>query len=276
MTDRNREPRDGRSADPELEARLRHLGRRLSYPPAPDVHDEVLERIQGRAPLSRRRWRGLLSSPRQKVAAVVLALLFAVVSALGISPGVRDAAAEWLGLKGIRITFLPSILEPEPAGANLKLGEELSLEEARERVSYRVLVPTLPELGEPDEVYVRTYPPGGQVSLVYRARPGLTRASETGVGLLLSEFRGQTGEVYFEKLLGPGARVETVTVDGSRGFWLEGELHAFLYRDERGSVRKEELRLAASTLIWERGELTLRLEGKLSKREALRIAESVR
>lgn len=276
MADRNREPHDRRSQDPELEARLRALGRRLRYPPAPDVHDEVLKRIEGHAPLSRHRWQGLLSSPRRRVVAVVLALLFAVASALGVSPGVREAAAEWLGLKGIKITFLPSILEPGPAGANLKLGERVSLEEARERVSYRVLVPTLPELGEPDEVYLRKYPPGGQVSLVYRARPGLPRASETGVGLLLSEFRGLTGEVYFEKLLGPGAKVETVAVGESRGFWLEGEPHAFLYQDEKGSVRKEDLRLAANTLIWERGELTLRLEGKLSEKEALRIAESVR
>ncbi len=276
MTDRHREPHGERSTDPELEARLKALGQRLRYPPEPDVHDEVLERIRGDAPLHRRWWREILSSPRRRVAAAALALLFAVVSVLGVSPGARDAAAGWLGLRGIKITFLPSVLQQEPVGESLKLGEKVSLEEAREGVSYQVLVPTLPELGEPDEVYLKKSLPGGQVSLVYRARSGLPRATETGVGLLLSEFRGQTGKIYFEKLLGPGAKVETVAVNGGSAFWLEGEPHAFWYRDAEGSVRKENVRLAANTLIWEQGELTLRLEGKLSKEEALRIAESVR
>jgi hypothetical protein len=166
VADRNREPHDGRcSPDPELEAQLRALGRRLNYPPAPDVHDEVLERIQGHAPLSRHRWRGILSSPRRRVGAVVLALLFVVASVLGISPGVREAAAEWLGLKGIKITFLPLKPEAEPVGEDLALGEKVSLEEARERVPYRILVPSLSKLGEPDAVYVGEPPPDGQVSL---------------------------------------------------------------------------------------------------------------
>jgi hypothetical protein len=277
VADRNQEPHGGRPVDPKLEAQLRALGRRLRYPPEPDVHDEVLGRIEEHAPLSRRRWRGLLSSPRRRVAAVVLALLFAGASALGISPDVREATAERLGLKGIKITFLPQPPKPEPVGSGLKLGEKLTLEEARRRVAYRIVVPSLPKLGEPDAVYVGgPPPPGGQVSLVYRPRSGIPRAAETGVGVLLTEFQGSTDRALFRKILGPGVKLEAVSVNGGRGYWLEGDPHVFLYQDGSGYVREERIRLAANTLIWEQGELTLRLEGKLPKEEALRIAESVR
>lgn len=265
-----------RHPDPDLERELRELGKRLEYPPAPDVTDRVLGRIRsGAESTCERRW-GLPASPWQRVAAVALVVVLAVTSVLGISPQARTAAAEWLGLGGIKITFLPSNPEVEPVGANLKLGKKVSLEEARRQVSYRILVPGLPKLGEPDTVYVGEPPPGGQVSLVYRARPGLPRAAETDVAVLLTEFRGSTRRVYFDKVLGPDTELEAVNINGGRGYWIEGAPHVFAYEDANKNIQQEKLRLAANTLIWEQGELTLRLEGELSKEEALRVAESVR
>lgn len=265
-----------RSPDPDLERELRELGKRLEYPPAPDVTDRVLGRIRGGAARTGgRRW-GLPASPWRRAVAAALVVVLAVASVLGISPQARTAAAEWLGLGGVKITFLPSTPEAEPVGADLRLGKKVSLEEARERVPYRILVPDLPKLGEPDTIYVGEPPPGGQVSLVYRPRPGIPRAAETRVGLLLTQFRGQTGRIYFEKSLGPGMKLENVRINGGRGYWIEGALHVFVYEDANKNIQEEKIRLAANTLIWEQGELTLRLEGKLSKEEALRIAESVR
>lgn len=43
-----------------------------------------------------------------------------------------------------------------------------------------------------------------------------------------------------------------------------------------GLGRRVTLRLAGSTLLWTHGEQTLRLEGQLSKAEALRVAASMR
>lgn len=265
-----------RHPDPDLERELRELGKRLEYPPAPDVSDRVVGRIRsGAASTGGRRW-GLPASPWRRAAAVTLVVVLAVASVLGISPQARTAAAEWLGLGGIKITFLPSTPKVEPVGADLKLGKGVSLAEARERVPYRILVPALPKLGEPDAVYVGEPPPGGQVSLVYRARPGLPRAAETDVAVLLTEFRGNTRRVYFDKMLGPGTKLEAVNIDGGRGYWIEGAPHVFVYEDANENIQQEKIRLAANTLIWEQGELTLRLEGELSKEEASRIAESVR
>ena len=93
---------------------------------------------------------------------------------------------------------------------------------------------------------------------------------------MLTQFRGGDANAYAGKLAGMGTTVEPVVVDGRRGAWLAGEPHQFFYTDAGGQVRTETLRLAGNTLLWQRGPLTLRLEGVVSKAAALRIARSVR
>ena len=69
---------------------------------------------------------------------------------------------------------------------------------------------------------------------------------------------------------------EVAVGDGrGRALWIEGEPHLFFYRDRDGQVRDESVRLAGNVLLWERGELTLRLEGAIARDEAIRIAASV-
>ena len=67
-----------------------------------------------------------------------------------------------------------------------------------------------------------------------------------------------------------------ISVNGGPGYWIEGEPHLFFYRDRSGNVRDETIRLAGNVLLWEQGELTLRLEGDLRLPQALRIAKSFR
>ena len=118
-------------------------------------------------------------------------------------------------------------------------------------------------------------PSGGRVDLVYRARPGLPPSPFTDVGLLITEFQGQPTPEFLKKVTAMGV-VEQVTVGGEPGYWFSGEPHFFTYRDAAGTLREEQTRLAGNTLIWQRGDLTLRLEGELPKEEAIRIAESMR
>jgi hypothetical protein len=69
--------------------------------------------------------------------------------------------------------------------------------------------------------------------------------------------------------------VETVTVTGGApGIFLSGGPHVVFYRDPGGEIRDETLRLAGNTLLWERGELLLRLESALRLEDALRVARS--
>jgi len=271
----------------DLERALSDLGASLEFPPTPDLAAAVTARL-GEAPATApagqrlRGWLGgLLRLPgwrRLAVAGMVAAVLAATV--LVASPGTRQAVARRLGLRGVEVR----IGEPPPPTAStrpsdrleLGLGERVTLEQARRRVAFPVLVPGAGTLKRPSAVFVdQAVPEGGRVDLVYRAQPGLPASRFTDVGLLITQFRGQPTPEFIKKVTGMGL-VEEVTVGGEPGYWFSGEPHFFTYRDAGGNLREEQTRLAGNTLIWQRGELTLRLEGEVSREEALRIAESMR
>jgi hypothetical protein len=215
--------------------------------------------------------------------------------------------AERLGLRGVQIREVPPIpspaatprvataavpLQPAPSpvvspsptamatgtpvsmGSRLSLGDPTTLEALRTRVEYQVLAPTV--LDPPDQVYLRDPPPCGQVALVYLPRPGLPATAQSGVGALLTQFRGalQPGPLV-GKGIPPSTKLEEVIVNGGRGYWIEGEAHMFVYLDAQGRTQSDSFRLAGNVLLWEQANLTLRLELAVSKPEALRIAASV-
>lgn len=220
----------------ELDVALRQLGREIELPPTPDIASAVRSRLE-----RPRRW-------RRPVAIALIVIAFTVGAVLAVPPA-RTAVLEWLGLSSVRIVRVNE-LPPTPATERLELGRQISLE----RAPQWVLVPD----DDPDSVHVD----GGRVSLLWGTRED--------VRLLLTEFRGMA---FIEKLVDLGADVETVRVDGKPGVWLE-EPHVVFFDDLRGRVRRDKGRLAGKTLLWQHGEVTLRLEGEFSKEEALRIARS--
>jgi hypothetical protein len=160
-------------------------------------------------------------------------------------------------------------------GSRLDLGDATSVEAVRTRVEYQVLAPTV--LDPPDEVYLRNPPPGGQVALVYLPRPGLPATAQSGVGALLTQFQGALQpNAFVSKGLPPSTQLEEVSVNGARGYWIEGEAHMFFYLDTQGRMHADMFRLAGNVLLWEQANLTLRLELAVPKAEALRIAASVK
>jgi hypothetical protein len=172
----------------------------------------------------------------------------AVGAVLAVPPA-RTAILDWLGLRGVSIVRVDELPSTPPIG-RLDLGSRVTLEEAPPWA----LIPD----EEPNSVWVDD----GTVNLLW--------GTPDDVRLLLTEFRG---EPFIEKLIEGGAEVEHVTVNGRAGVWLE-EPHVVMFRDPRGRLRDNEARLAGKTLLWMRGDVTLRLEGDLSKAEALRIARS--
>jgi Domain of unknown function (DUF4367) len=271
----------------DLERALADLAAALEFPPTPDLAAAVTARL-GEAPAAApapptpaaraRRWLAGLAGWRRLAAAGLAAVLLAA-AVLVASPGTREAVARRLGLRGIGVELggpPPPTVTTTPGGRlELGLGDRVTLEEARRRVDWPVLVPVA-GLGQPDAVYVNeAVPSGGRVDLVYRARPGLPASPFTDVGLLITEFQGQPTPEFLKKVTAMGV-VEQVTVGGEPGYWFSGEPHFFTYQDAAGTLREEQTRLAGNTLIWQRGDLTLRLEGELPKEEAIRIAESMR
>jgi hypothetical protein len=269
---------------PELEQALADLAAAVEFPPTPDLAAAVGARLD-EAPVGapararRRPWLiGLSGWRRLAVAGLVAVLLAAAV--LVASPGTREAVARRLGLRGVGVELggppPPTVTTRPGERLDLGLGGRVTLEEARRRVGFPVLVPGVAGFRQPAAVFVNeNAPPGGRVDLVYRARPGLPASPFTDAGLLVTEFQGQPSPLFLKKVAAAGM-VEEVTVGGEPGYWFSGEPHFFTYQDARGAVREERTRLAGNTLIWQRGDLTLRLEGEITKQEALAIAESMR
>jgi hypothetical protein len=219
-----------------LDVALRELGREVEWPPTPDLGSAI---------------RGRLARPRpwRRPLAIALAVLVVAVGAVLAVPPARTAVLDWLGLRGVSIVRVDE-LPPTPVVERLDLGRRVTIEEA----PLWVQVPD----DEPDSVHMRN----GTVSLLW-GRPHRVR-------LLLTEFRG---EALVEKLIETSTRVERVTVNGRPGAWIE-DPHVVFFEDLRGRVRPSTGRLAGKTLLWQHGEVTLRLEGDLSKEEALRIART--
>ncbi len=251
----------------ELERVLHELARELAYPPTPSVAAAVEQQVRAERPI-RPLWK------RRLAVALAVALLLPPAAVAAI-PSIRHAVLELLGIRGVQIVRTPRI-RPLPRAGQLDLGRPITLTRAAGMLRFRAVAPHIAEIGAPDEAYYRPLPAGGALSLVYRARPGTPRSPYTHRGLLLTEFLGTDAPLFARKFVGPGTSVEPVRVNGQAGVWLSGRPHEFGYLDQHGQARTETLRLAGNTLLWERGRVTVRLEGAISRTAALRIARSVR
>lgn len=221
---------------PELDVALRELGRHVEFPPTPDIASAIRGRLERRRPWLR-------------PVVIAMAILVVALGAVLAVPPARTAVLDWLGLRHVSIVRVDELPPTEPI-VRLDLGRETTLAKA----PLWALVPD----DKPDRVFVDD----GTVNLVW-GDPRKPR-------LLLTEFRG---EAFIEKLIQPNDDVEQVTVNGRPGAWLE-QPHVVMFKDLRGRIRDNSARLAGKTLLWQHGEVTLRLEGDLTKEEALRIARS--
>jgi hypothetical protein len=240
----------------------------LVWPATPDLSAGVRRRIAARPTWYASRW---------ALAAVALAV---IVAGLLAYPPTRTAVAGWVNLHtSVRYTTTvqtPSPLPPGPLGKRLGLGSQTSLAAATAGVKWHLLLPA--GLGQPDEVYLQTAPDGpsqGEVTLVYGVRPGIPVAGETGVSVLVTEARGAVDENFFGKTVGAGTTIEPVTVSGHQGWWISGQPHAFVFNDANGDPRLETLRLATNTLIIDEGGTIVRIEGDLTRQQALDLAASL-
>lgn len=251
MTDSRRLPDEA-----ALERELRTLAPAIAYPPTPNLVASVGAALaEPDAPGRRRRgWRLFRRS-----------WLVAIAALLALAGGVL---AVGFGLGGLSIVFVDS--PPEPIGNDLQLGEPMMLAEAQAEAPFRILLPS--EVGEPDAVYADDRSGVYRVSLVYRSDDASSADHE--VGLLLTQFLARPDIDVAVKQVGPGTSVEHLTVAGQPGFWISGEPHALAYLDESGRVVEDRVRLVGDVLLWQRGEVTLRLEGAASREAALDFAQS--
>src|SRR5579871_3695251 len=206
----------GRFSDRDLAGALSDLDAHLSYPAAPHLAQSVRARLE--MPPAPRRPAGArgLGLWRNLVLALLALILLAGVT-LAASPDIRRAVEKRLGLPGVTIIFMSALPTPSPtielARALAALGERVTLSQAQAAVSFPLVVPAQPAgaplSSAPDGIYLagpsEAGPSGGEVALVYRARPGLPDTG-LGVGALVMELRGSLIPHFFGKMVGPGTR----------------------------------------------------------------------
>jgi hypothetical protein len=242
--------------------------------------------------------------PRQLLAAA--AAIVVLLSALLAVPKSRDAIADLFGVDGLRIRTgdVPTTIAPSSTTATtatsttsstssstppvttgapfdtaavgnaLNLGSPVTLDAAK------AALPSLRQLesayGPPDAIYLGTRP-AGLVTFVWRARPGLAESvTAPGVGLVVQQYPS-TGDIGFlEKTLGPGTRAAQVTVEGRRGYWIDGQPHSIGYVDARNQYVNDAVRWATNALVWAGNSVTYRIESSLTQAEAMALVPMLR
>jgi hypothetical protein len=228
------------------------------FPETPEFAPAVRARIDA-GPTPRR---GVL---RRRALVLVLAAIVAALGAAFAVPDARSTILHWFGIGGIEVKRVEQ-LPPARPNPVPDLGERVSLADARQRAAFRVLVPSSSVYGSPDDVYVGHFQVD-EVSLLY-GRPDRVR-------LLLTEVRGRVDVRFAQKLVGQGTRVRQLEIGGEPALWISGAPHFFYFVAPNGGVIQGTLRLARNTLLWQNGDIVLRLEGAATLAQALQLAGSL-
>lgn len=238
--------------DDRLALELRALADEV-FPEAPSLVEGVLSGLA--RPSERRR--------RVLVALTVAAIL---VGGVLLIPAPREAVARFFGIGGVTIEQVAEYELPPATATGVAFGERTQLDAVEAVVGFAPELPRLDGLTEPD-VYVRSDVAGGLVTLLYDSAPGTP-------GLVVTEFE-TAGEVAI-KQLEPGVSFREVVIEPeTRGFWIEGGAHTIAFFGADGSLIEDSARLVGNTLVWQRDDLTFRIEAALSLDEVLDIARSI-
>ena len=227
-----------------LEQRLQAVGRELAFPPEPHLDASAPARAARPFP-----WRW----------AVVAAAVIALAAAFAV-PSARTSIRRFFHIQGAtveRVETLPPAQERSDAGG---LGRRVSQREAERRLGFRLL---LPPLDAQPAVYVLD---GVLATVILRV---------DGRPVLLSQY-GAKDYALLKKSVGEKTLVEPVRVAGRPGLWIEGPPHTLSYFSSSGEFREKTVKIHGNVLLWTHGPVTVRLEGRISKSQALRLARQIR
>lgn len=221
----------------ELEQALVALGRQIELPETPPLVARVRERLEPRPrPVP---WRPLALS------FAVLAIAFGAALAV---PQARTAILRFLHLGGVTIERVETLPAAQERPLNVMLGTRVPLSDVRRRAGFEPVAPRGVE---------HAYISPGVVSMLFRV---------AGKTVLLNQIPDGG---FAKKATIESTRIEPVRVNGRDGYWLAGQPHVL-------DLPARPPRFAGNVLIWTRGNLTLRLEGPLSKSRALELARTIR
>lgn len=272
------------TTDTHWQRALAQLAAQVEYPPTPDIAARARAEIAGRQmlPTARHAWPvgrrlawalavmallalGLLAVPATRAA---LLSFFARVGAIEIF---IDESAPTVPAPTLPASTLPAstpAASGQPATTTpvavphslslIDLGEPATLAEAERQAHFTPELPAV--LGAPDEAYTHPGIDLPAITLVWRPDDG-PPLSLTAIAV-----------AEFGRKVVAATTVEEVAVGDETGLWLIGPHHLQLFGDWQGS---NNLLITSNVLIWVHGGITYRLEGDLSRADAVAIAESL-
>lgn len=233
----------------DVERALRDLSTRLDVPSTPDMTTEVLARLDT-SPARRVR-------PVRRVIAAAVAAVLALVTAMIVSPAVRAAVYDFFRIGGVEIHQDQQAPHPPSIEPTLSGERDVTLDQARAEAEFPLKLPA--SLDAPDNVRLAGTPPR-VVSMAF----GDVRVDQFDGGL----------DPMFTKFASADD-IHHVHVGADPAIWV-ARPHVVIYTDRDGTQQESSARLSASTLIWESGGITYRIEGDLTQIQALDLAESLR
>jgi hypothetical protein len=219
---------------PELERALELLAAEVDWPPTP-----AFELASALRRPRRRRW--LVAAAL--AAAVAVGVAFAV-------PASRGAILRFLHVGGVTIERVRTLPPAEERALGASVGVPTSEAAAAEL------------LGQPFRL------PAGVEAHLYRSGRSVSALLEPGPVLLTELRSGVEGPIFLKKVASASTRVEWVQLSpGVEAVWLARGEHVFI-------APPLPARYAGNTLVWQRGPITYRLEGRgldLARARALAV-----
>jgi hypothetical protein len=245
-----------------LEHDLRTLAE--AFPETPALAQSVLTAV-GRASARRRR--------RRLAGAFAFALVLLVpATALAVSPDLRQRVLDTFGLRSVRIERVAQLPSVAADARRLELGTRVSLQRAQAALGARVRPPGA--LGAPDAIFEDRLQRGVDVTFLYEPR---TVAERLGPRerVLVSTVRGTLDKQVLGKTLAQATRVKRLRIDGGPALLVTGAPHIVVLFRRGNALDATSTRLAGTTLLWQKGDLLVRVEGDLPESRLVAIARSL-
>ena len=243
-----------------LDRDVMRLAQATTYPATPEMATGVRRRLAARPVVA-------TGAPWLRPAAVAAAFVVALVIAVGAVSPARDAVADLFH----RINIFETTQSPAGLPRDIT-GKEVSLEEAQARVGMQLRQPSAPAGLALQRVLVQEYGATVRVAVLFFDLPD-------GRSFALFESNARVGKglpAFGKGIPANGAQAQSVAGLGDEAYWVEG-LRITQYYDANGNVVPESVRATdANTLLWSQGAMVYRIEGPLTRGEAVEVAESLR
>jgi len=258
LTDRLR-----RLDDEALGRAIGVLADRIAWPPTPDLASNVARRLRDQQRRPALGWPRLLLPSRRRALALLVAGLLLLAAAVVAARLVIDLGAVSIRTAPGRPTALPGAVASGPA-----FGRPTTLAEAEALAGFAARVPA--RLGPPDRVWVQELAEGTRIVLAWRPSASLPQIEGLPWGAVLYELRGRIA-VAVKVVFPESGDLQAISVNGKRGYWITGPHELDLVTGD-GSVQR--FRVTGNVLVWRAAPITLRLETRLGREEAVRVARS--